>query len=155
MYAILLSLHSITRWLVLASLLFAVYRSWRRWLSKQPYTRTDHIMCHSVTGIAQLQMIIGFILYFVSPVIDYFLDHFSESMPNRELRFFGMEHVAMMFLAISFLSIGSSVAKRKTADHEKFRAMAIWFSIALVIILLSIPWPFSPFAPHRPYFRPF
>jgi hypothetical protein len=92
-------------------------------------------------------------LYFISPIVSYFLGHYSEAVHERGQRFFGMEHILMMLIAITFITIGSSNAKRLSHDHQKFKTMAIWFSIALLIILISIPWPFSPIAPNRPYFR--
>jgi hypothetical protein len=64
-----------------------------------------------------------------------------------------MEHITMMVIAITVLTIGSAKAKRKPDDQQKFKTMAIWFTIALVIILTSIPWSFSPLIA-RPNFRP-
>jgi hypothetical protein len=52
------------------------------------------------------------------------------------------------------VTIGSSIARRKKNDKEKFKAIAIWYSIAFVVIFTSIPWAFSPFTA-RPYFRMF
>jgi len=60
----------------------------------------------------------------------------------------------MMITAIVIISIGSAKAKRKHTDNEKFKTIAIWFTIGLLIILASVPWAFLPFA-SRPYFRPF
>lgn len=60
----------------------------------------------------------------------------------------------MMFLAVAVISIGSGKAKREIKDAGKFKIMAIWFAVGLLIILSSVPWPFSPFT-SRPYFRPF
>jgi len=65
-----------------------------------------------------------------------------------------MEHSVMMILAITIITLGSAKTKRKQSDKEKFKTMAIWFTIALLIILTSIPWKFSPLA-SRPYFRTF
>jgi len=59
-----------------------------------------------------------------------------------------------MTIAIVLLTIGSSVAKRQQTDRTKFRAMTIWFVLALLVIFAAIPWPFSPLA-NRPYFRLF
>lgn len=101
---------------------------------------------------AHLQLVIGLTLYVISPVVRYFLTYFKEAVHQREIRFFGMEHVTMMLLAIVLLTIGSAKTKRKTTDRQKFKTMAIWFTIALLIIFLSIPWHFSPFT-SRPYFR--
>jgi hypothetical protein len=65
-----------------------------------------------------------------------------------------MEHSLMMFIAISVISAGSAIAKRKVKDDEKFKTIAIWYTIALFIIFFSIPWSFSPLV-SRPYFRLF
>jgi len=59
-----------------------------------------------------------------------------------------------MLTAIVIITIGSAKAKRKTMDKDKFKTMAIWFTIGLVIILTSVPWWFSPLV-NRPNFRPF
>lgn len=52
----------------------------------------------------------------------------------------------MMIVSVVLITIGSMKTKRKSEDQEKFKTMTIWFSIALVIILVNLPWPFSPFA---------
>jgi hypothetical protein len=59
-----------------------------------------------------------------------------------------------MLTSITLITIGSIKAKRKTTDSEKFKIMTIWFSLAFLIILLMIPWSFSPLA-NRPNFRTF
>ena len=60
----------------------------------------------------------------------------------------------MMLLAVILVSIGSAKAKRKTADKEKFKTMAIWYTAGLLVIVSSIPWQFSPLI-SRPSFRTF
>lgn len=152
MYSFLLSLHSITRWFVLISLLYGIYRACRGWLGKKPFSSFDNKVRHYCATIAHIQLIIGVYLYFVSPVINYFLHNFKEAVHQREIRFFGMEHNLTMLLAITFITVGSVKAKRQKNDKEKFKTIAVWYSLALVIILISIPWPFSAMA-SRPYFR--
>jgi hypothetical protein len=56
-----------------------------------------------------------------------------------------MEHSTTMVTAIVVLTIGSAKVKRKLTSQAQFKTMAIWFSIVLVIIFISIPWSFSPF----------
>lgn len=154
MYSTLLSLHSLVRWLVLTSLIIAILIAFKGWSSKKEFSRLDNSVRHWTATIAHIQLIIGLWLYFISPIIDYFLHNYKEAVHLREIRFFGMEHSLMMLIAIVLITIGSAKAKRKQTDTEKFKTMAIWFSIGLLIILTSIPWPFSPLA-SRPYFRPF
>lgn len=154
MYPFLLALHSLTRWFVLASLIFIIYRAYRGWLFNKPYTRFDNTARSLTATIAHIQLVFGVWLYYISPIVTYFLHHFKEAVHERGIRFFGMEHSTMMLTAIVLITIGSAKAKRKPTDKEKFRTMAIWFTIALLIILSSIPWSFSPLV-NRPNFRPF
>ena len=154
MYSTVLALHSLVRWLVLTSLIFSIFRAYSGWLKKKTFSRFDNSTRHWTATIAHIQFVLGLWLYFISPVVDYFLHHFKDAVHEREIRFFGMEHIVMMLTAITVISIGSSKAKRKRTDKEKFKTMAIWFTVALVIILASIPWPFSPFT-SRPYTRSF
>jgi hypothetical protein len=154
MYPFLLALHSLIRWFVLASLLFAIYRAYRGWLGHKPYTKTDHITRVVAATVAHIQLVVGLWLYFISPVVNYFLHNYSQAVKMRQIRFFGMEHITMMLIAITLITIGSAKAKRKTTDEAKFKTMAIWFTIAMVIIFTSIPWSFSPLT-SRPLYRPF
>jgi uncharacterized membrane protein len=152
MYPILLSIHSLVRWLVLLTLIYAIYRACRGWLKNKEFTSFDNTVRHTTATVAHVQMTIGVILYIISPVVDYFLHNFKEAIHERQFRFFGMEHSIMMLTGIILISIGSSSAKRKTNDRAKFKTMAIYYIIALLIILSSIPWAFSPLV-SRPYLR--
>ena len=154
MYYFILALHSLVRWFVLAGLLFAVYRGYSGWLAKKRFRPTDNFARIFAAAIAHTQLAIGLLLYVVSPLVHYFLHNFKTAVRVRDIRFFGMEHVTMMLIAIVAITIGSVKAKRKEQDQEKFKTMAIWFTIALLIILSSIPWAFSPLT-SRPNFRPF
>jgi hypothetical protein len=152
MYQSLLILHSLVRWLVLISLLVAIVRAYRGWLGNKRFLKADNTARMVAATTAHVQLVIGISLYFISPVVRYFLNYFKEAVHQREIRFFGMEHITMMLVAIVLLTIGSAKTKRKTTDRQKFKTMAIWFTIALLIILSSIPWHFSPLT-SRPYFR--
>jgi hypothetical protein len=152
MYSVALTLHSFTRWLVLLSLTTAVIVAFSGWKRKRRFTKRDNIIRTLTLSSAHIQFALGAILYFTSPITGYFMRHFSEAVHNRGMRFFGMEHITMMVVAVAMITHGSTVAKNRTVDAEKFKAMAVWYTIALIIIFLSIPWPFSPFTT-RPYVR--
>ncbi|QEC79952.1 hypothetical protein [Mucilaginibacter ginsenosidivorax] len=154
MYGTLLALHSLTRWLVLSTLLFAIFGAYRGWLLQKPYLKFDNIVRHTIATVAHIQLILGIWLYCISPVVAYFLHHFGTAVHERAIRFFGMEHITMMLIGITLITIGSARSKRQLNDQQKFKTMAIWFTVALVVILSSIPWSFSPLI-SRPNFRPF
>jgi len=154
MFVTSLFLHSLVRWLVLASLLFAIARACHGWLTHRPYSRWDRFARLCAVSFLHLQLLLGIVLYILSPVVTYFLHHFKEAVHQRDLRFFGMEHVTMMVLAVTVITIGSAKVKRRPTDAAKYKTMVIWFTIGLLMIFLSIPWAFSPFTV-RPYIRPF
>lgn len=154
MYYTLLVFHSAVRWLVLISLLFAIFRGYRGWLTNQPFTKFDNSIRHITATVAHIQLLLGLCLYGVSPLVEYFFAHFKEAIHDRQIRFFGMEHITVMFISIIIITLGSIKAKKQTTDVLKFKTMAIWFTIALILIISSIPWAFSPLV-SRPYFRPF
>jgi len=134
-------------------MVFALYRAYRGRLLKTSFSKTDNISRIISATVAHVQLVLGITLYFVSPIVAYFLHNFSTAVHERSIRFFGMEHITMMLIAITFVTIGSAKAKRKPTDQQKFKTIAIWYTIAFLIIFLSIPWSFSPFT-SRPNFRP-
>jgi len=154
MYQVLLPLHSLIRWLVLIALLFAIFRAYRGKVNKQPFSGFDHAVMMVSLKIVQVQFCIGIALYVLSPVVKYFLYNFKEAVHFREVRFFGMEHITMMVLAVAVITIGSDKVRKAQDDQQKYKIMLLWFSIGLLLILSSIPWSFSPLT-SRPSFRPF
>jgi ABC-type Na+ efflux pump permease subunit len=150
MYAILLILHSLLRWLVLGSLLYATGRAYRGYVSGRAFTKTDNAVRHWTATLAHIQLMVGFTLYMVSPLVKAFFA--GRGTGQTGLAFFPVVHLSGMFTAIVVISIGSALAKRRPASREQFKTMLIWFSVGLVIIMLAIPWPFSPLAA-RPYLR--
>jgi hypothetical protein len=152
MYQYLLPLHSLTRWLVLVGLLLGIFRYYRGWLANKPFSITDNRIRIGTLVVTHIQLVIGLVLFFISPVTQYFMSNFKDAVHNRQIRFFGMEHTSVMLIAVTFITIGSVSAKRKADDKAKFKTLAIWYSIALFLILTSVPWPFSPLV-SRPWMR--
>ncbi|WP_298475956.1 hypothetical protein [uncultured Maribacter sp.] len=154
MYSTILVLHSIIRWLVLTFLLYSIYRVYIGYTYKKNYSKTDNSFRHWTATIAHIQLMLGMILYFQSPVVKSFWSNTKTSILNFDAVFYGLIHMALMFIAIIVLTIGSALAKRKLTDKEKFKTTLVWFCVALFIILIAIPWPFSPLA-SRPIYRVF
>lgn len=152
MYLTLLTLHSLLRWLVLAAIIYCIIRAYRGYAGHQVFTRQDNHFRHWTATIAHIQFMVGIVLYFQSPIVKAFRMNLGSGANDLSLTFFGVIHICIMLAGIFILTMGSMKAKRKETDREKFRTILIWFSLALLIILLAIPWPFSPLA-SRPLFR--
>jgi hypothetical protein len=152
MYQTLTFLHSLTRWLVLTGLLAALVMAIRGLLRRSSFPAGDNAVRHWSATIAHVQLVLGMLLYFRSPSIKFYRSHSEAAGEYPELRFFSMIHPLCMLMAIVLLTIGSGLAKRREAAASKYRTILIWYGLALLIMILAIPWPFSPFA-SRPYWR--
>lgn len=154
MYSTVLSLHSIFRWLVLLSLCYAIFRAYKGYVSKSDFSFLDNKVRHWTATIAHVQLTLGVLVYIKSPIIKYYLSDFKNLIADWNLTFFGLIHSILMVSAVVLITIGSAKAKRKQTAKEKFRTILVTYFIALVIIFIAIPWPFSPLA-NRPYIRAF
>lgn len=154
MYNFALIFHSAWRWVVLVMLFWTIFRFFSAYRQQRPFTASDNFMRQWAATSVHIQFLLGILLYFTSPVVDYFLHNFKEGMGEREIRFFGMEHVTVMFIAVAVISAGSSKAKRLSDHRRKFKTVVVYYLIGLLLILSSIPWPFSPLV-SRPWMRMF
>lgn len=152
MFQILTLLHSATRWLVLAGLIFSIIRAYKGMVSASRFSKADNSIRHWTATITHIQLMLGIILYTQSPLVKYFWQHFSVAVKNPDTLFFGLIHILLMLTAVVIVTIGSALAKRRTTDQHKYKTMFSWFLTALILILLAVPWPFYPFAA-RPLLR--
>lgn len=129
MYPMLVHSHSGLRWVVLLLLLAAIFNAGTKMGGKASYTDKDKKLGLFALIFSHLQLVIGIALYFISPKVQTF-------------RFFRMEHLAMMIIAIALVTIGYSRAKRKADGAGKFKTTFWFYLIALLAILAGIPWPF-------------
>jgi len=140
MYSTILIIHSLVRWLILAGFIYAVGRAYYGWFTRQSFNKLDNKILIITSSLAHLQLLVGVWLYFISPITYFFLHNFKKAVHIKEFRFFGMEHGLIMIIAITLITIGSSIAKRKTADLDKFKTISIWYSLGLVILLAGLPF---------------
>lgn len=154
MYSTLLFFHSWVRWLVLAFLVYSIYRAFIGYTKNKTFSKTDNAFRHWTATIAHIQLMIGIVLYTKSLVVKYFWTDTKTALQNLDLTFYGLIHIILMLTSIVVLTIGSALAKRKPTDKEKFKTMLFWFSVALIIMFIAIPWTFSPLS-SRPNFRAF
>lgn len=152
MFQTLLFFHSVFRWLVLASLVVILFRSVQGYWLKLVFTKSDNTFRHLTATVAHIQLMLGILIYTQSPIVRYFFAHPIDGF--NDAVFFGLIHIGGMLLSITVLTVGSAKAKRRPTDRAKFKTMLIWFSVALLLLLIAIPWPFSPLA-NRPYLRTF
>jgi hypothetical protein len=151
MYSAVLLIHSWLRWAVLLAGLVAVFRGIGGWSGTKQWTRVDERAGFWFILTLDLQVVIGLYLYgFLSPFTTEAFNDFGAAMKNAALRFWAVEHVAGMVIGVALAHIGRA-RSRKAPAARKHRVAAIFFGLALLLILASIPWPGTPAG--RPLFR--
>jgi uncharacterized membrane protein AbrB (regulator of aidB expression) len=148
----LIATHSVFRYLLLLVLLVTIYLAWEGQFFNKKYTKIDRVLAGATSGISHIQLILGFILYFQSPVAQGFWA--NKSFQWSDNLFFGIVHFTLMSIAIVLITIGAALAKRETDDKKRYKIILQYFIFALILISIAIPWPFSPLA-QRPFIRAF
>lgn len=143
-YTVIRHLHSILRWLLLAGLLGSIILAISGLSDKNGLGRTGRIFARFTVYFAHLQLLVGIVLFLISPRVIFS----SDSMQSPILRFFLVEHTSAMLLAIILITIGY-IRMKKATDLVLSTRTLLWFYIfSLIIILILIPWPFTRYAGH-------
>ena len=137
MYNGLVHAHSGLRWIVLILLLAAIFNAFSK-KNSGSYSEGDRKLALFAMISTHVQFLIGIILYFISPLVVFA----GESMKNTVLRFYLVEHILLMLIAIALITVGHSKSKKATDAAAKFKAISVFYLIALILILAAIPWPF-------------
>jgi len=140
-----LHLHSFLRYLVLLVAIWAIIQMASGLGGKKVFSARDKRPALFFLIIVDLQLLVGLFLYFVGPWGFKNIQNqgFGEVMKNSTARFFALEHVVGMIIALILVHIGYAITKKKDlADKKKF-SKAFWlFLIAFILMIAFIPWPF-------------
>ncbi len=129
--------HSGLRWLALALLLFAIVNAILK-LKSGKYEKGDKMLNLFAMVMLHIQITLGTIVSFVTGKISY-----AEGwMKNPQYRFFGLEHILLMVIAVVLVTIGRKKAEKALDPAKKHKTILIWYTIVLIIIFAAIPWPF-------------
>lgn len=143
MYEVITTIHSVLRWFVVILALTVIIRSLVGWTGKKLYSGSENMLGLSLNSILDVQLILGLILYvFLSPYTEIAFQDFGAAMSNSVLRFFAVEHFLLMLIAIILVHVGRVRVKKADTDVKKHKRTFIFYMIAFVLILVSIPWPF-------------
>ena len=143
MYYILLWTHNFSRWLVLLSGVAAVGAAVWGMATRRDWGQVDKAIGVAFTSLFGLQVVLGLILYFVSPA--YGVRSLGRmGGGDAQAWFFGLYHIIMMLLALVVAQLGYSRAKRAETGRQAFRR-ALWgYTIGFVLMFLAIPWGIRP-----------
>lgn len=133
MYNFLLHAHSGLRWLVLIALVVALFQTFSRRGTSGNIMETKSVLFTFI--LSHIQLLLGIILYFISPKVIFG----GDTMSNSLIRFFTVEHLIGMLIAIILITMG--YIKAKNAELPFNKAFNFYIA-AFILILISIPWPF-------------
>ena len=134
-------LHSGWAYVTLLILIFAVFNAFSGMASKRDFKDRDLRISLFTLIVAHFQLILGILAYFFSAQFQFLRDNgMGSAMQESDIRYFVVEHPLMRILAIVLITIGFSKHKRKTADSQKFKTIAVYYGVALVLVLSRIPW---------------
>ncbi len=125
-YSILREAHSGWRYVVFLLLIIAFVNALLSLINNKPYGAGDRKINLFTLIATHLQVVFGLVLYFVSPLVE------------AGIRYWKMEHIAMMLLAAVLVTIGNSRSKKAATDKLKHRGVMLYFGMALVIIIAAI-----------------
>ncbi len=152
MYNGLLHTHNLLRWIILLLLLVALYKSFAD-------RRAAFTTGHQKTGLflmicCDFMLLIGLYQWITGPwgLKSIRANGMSAVMKEPVLRFFAVEHLVGMLIAISLVHIGYSYSKKAVPDAVKHRRTMLFYGLALLVILISIPWPFRDIGAGRAWF---
>lgn len=141
MYTGFLHLHNTLRWLLLIVIVVTLVKYLIGWFGSKPWSKTDNLLGVVFTSLMDIQLLTGLALYFfLSPVTKLALSDFGAAMKDSALRFYAVEHILMMVVAVVLVHVGRAKSKKAKADQAKFKLASIFFLIALVVIWAAIPW---------------
>ena len=150
MYETILIIHSWIRWIALVAIVGATLAAVRGKVEGTT-SLADRWGLAAVSAL-DLQMLLGLILYLaVSPNMKEILANFGEAMKNPQLRFWAVEHITAMFVALILVHVGRVLARKAKTPAAKRTRLLVCFGIATVAMFLGTPWPGT--AAGRPLFR--
>lgn len=129
----LLHLHNALRWVILITLLISIYKLY----TKQDALKTSKILLIS----SHTTLLIGLYQYFTGAVGIKMIQAMgmAETMKNAATRFWAVEHIFSMILAIIFITIGH-IGYKKSQNASRAKVLYV---VALLLIVLAMPWPFK------------
>ncbi|MEI6666981.1 MAG: hypothetical protein WCP29_02410 [Acidobacteriota bacterium] len=144
-FGLVLGVHSVVRWLVLGLGVGASVRAWIGRTTARPWTEADTRIGRMFAACLDLQIGIGAVLYGVfSPVVAAGMSNLAVATNSRAYRFWLLEHPLSMIAAAVLAHVGLSRARR-TNSPASHRYAAMYFTMALLILLAAIPWPIFTF----------
>lgn len=141
MYTTIQFLHSYWAYLVLVILILATFNALIKFFGNKEFGAKDFRVSLFALIVSHIQLLLGIILFFVSDYLSLISDMgMGAIMKNSALRSNIVEHPLTMIIAVILITVGYSKHKKKLTSKPKFKMLAIFYTLALILVLAKIPW---------------
>ena len=137
------TLHSYWAYLVLVILVLATINALIKTFGGKEYSARDFRLSLFTLIVSHIQLLIGLILYFVSPRFELWSELGGGVMGNSLARLYLVEHPLINIIGVALITIGYSKHKKKLTSNRKLKIIAVFYTIALLLFLSRIPWSSS------------
>ena len=150
------ALHSLLRWLIVIFLLINIIRSFLS-IDESKYSTSDLSWNYRLLFVTHINWVIGLGQYFFGAKgFVYFSQYdFGEIMKSSVMRFWALEHPLLMITAVVLITISRKIAKTpiEGTAKPKHKKLGLLYGLALLAILVAIPWPFREGFDSYPWIR--
>lgn len=149
----LLHLHNLLRWVIILLLLLSIIKAFSGWQQKKTFSASDKRVWLFTLIASHITLVLGLYqwLWGRYGMLKMDLPEGESVMKNKFYRFFWVEHPTFMILAIVMITLGYGMSKKPVADIVKYKRAFWFFIIALLMIVVAVPWPFRDVI-SRPWF---
>ncbi|SDB60272.1 hypothetical protein SAMN03097699_2481 [Flavobacteriaceae bacterium MAR_2010_188] len=141
MYETVKFLHSYWAYLVFIVLVIATINALIKYFGDKEFSAFDFRISLFTLIVSHIQLLIGIVLFFSAGYITLISENgMGEVMKNSTLRSNIVEHPLVMVIAVVLITIGYSKHKKKLTSRPKFKLLAIFYTVALLLVLAKIPW---------------
>ena len=140
----LVHIHNLLRWVILILLVLSIVRSYAGWKSKKTFSASDRKIWLFTLISAHITLLLGLYQWIAGRIgmVTTTIPEGTSFMKEKLYRFYWLEHPLMMIIAIILITLGYGMSKKPVSDELKYKKAFQYFLLALIVILLAIPWPF-------------
>jgi hypothetical protein len=141
MYELVLILHSWIRWVAILSGIIATLTVLTSTPRSASADRSDTWGLILMIAL-DLQMLLGLLLYLVlSPTTAAIFQNFGGAMRDPVARFWAVEHVSMMVIAVVLGHLGRILGRKATTPSARRTRQIVCFGLSTLLMIVATPWP--------------
>ena len=140
MYTTVLTIHSWVRWIAIVAGVGATFAALRNSAGTDDSVadRWGFVLVMAL----DLQLLLGLLLYLaLSPFTAQAMQDFGAAMRTPQLRFWAVEHISTMFLAVALAHVGRVLARKAATPSAKRMRLLICFGLSTLLMMAGTPWP--------------